>query len=146
MNYCTRLRIQLLDVILAMCFLEVLNMLTMYICSMSIMLKICEDFSKEYDILFNSIKTHLIIYDEIRKNQKMVSLCLNGESLHIQRVATHLCHPVGIDIVYSIAIRNATRDLIWRTNYVMGKLVFCSADVRAFMFHTYCPSYYGSLL
>ena len=72
----------------------------------------------------------------------MVPLCLNGETLHIQRVATHLGHPVGIDNVNSIAIRNATRDLIWRTNYVMAKL----ADVRAFMFRTYCTSYYGSPL
>ena len=34
--------------------------------SMSIMLKICEEFSKEYDVVFNSSKSHLIIYDERR--------------------------------------------------------------------------------
>ena len=110
--------------------------------SMSIMLKSFEDFSKEYGVVFNSSKCHLIIYDERMKYQQMGPLCLNGESLHIQRVATHLDHPVGIDNVNSIAIRNATRDLIWRTNYVMAKL----ADVRAFMFRTYCTSYYGSPL
>ena len=109
---------------------------------MSIILKICEDFSKEYGVVFNSSKSHLIIYDERRKYQKMVPLCLNGETLHIQRVATHLGHLVGIDNVNSIAIRNTTRDLIWRTNYVMAEL----ADVRAFMFRTYCTSYYGSPL
>ena len=73
--------------------------------SMSNMLTICEDFSKEFDVVFNSSKTHLIIYDERRKYQKMVPLCLNGETLHIQRVATHLGHLVGIDNVNSIAIR-----------------------------------------
>ena len=114
--------------------------------SMSIMLKSFEDFSKEYGVVFNSSKCHLIIYDERRKYQKMVPLCLNGETLHIQRVATHLGHPVGIDNVNSIAIRNAARDLIWRTNYVMAKCGFCPADVRAFMFRTYCTSYYGSPL
>jgi len=35
--------------------------------SMSIMIKSCEDFSKEYDVMFNSSKSHLIIYDERRK-------------------------------------------------------------------------------
>ena len=35
--------------------------------SMSIMLTICEDFSKEYDVVFNSSKSHLIIYDERRE-------------------------------------------------------------------------------
>ena len=88
--------------------------------SMSIMLKICEYFSKEYDVLFNSSKTHLIIYDERRNYQKIVPLCLNGETLNIQRVATHLGYPVVIDNVNYIVTRNATRDLIWRTNYVMG--------------------------
>ena len=70
----------------------------------------------------------------------MVPLCLNVDTLHIQRVATHRGHPVGIDNVNSIAIRNATRDLIWRTNYVMAKFSFCSANVRVFMFRTYCTS------
>ena len=76
--------------------------------SISIMLQICEDFSKEYDVVFNTSKSHLIIYDERRKYQKMVPLCLNGETLNIQRVATHFGHPVAIDNVNSIVIRNAT--------------------------------------
>jgi len=50
----------------------------------------------------------------------MVPLCLNGETLHIQRVATHLGHLLGIDNVNFIAKRNATRDFIWKTNYVMA--------------------------
>jgi len=76
---------------------------------MSIMINICEDFSKEYDVVLNSSKSHLIIYDERRNYQKMVPLCLNGEILHIQRVATHLGHPVSIDNVNSIATqRHAT--------------------------------------
>ena len=59
----------------------------------------------------------------------MALLCWNRETQHIQRVATHLGHPVGIDNVNSIAIRKATRNVIRRTNYVMAKFVFSSADV-----------------
>jgi len=152
MNYCTGLKFQMLNVILTIHFLEVLGnaddlcLLSPNRGPMSIILKICEDFSKEYGVVFNSSKSHLIIYDERRNYQKMVPLCLNGETLHIRRVATHLGHPAGIDNVNSIAISNTTRDLIWKTNYVMEKLGFCSADVRAFMFRTYCTSYYGSPL
>ena len=83
---------------------------------------------------------------ERRKYQKMRPPCLNGETLNILRVATHLGHPVAINNVNYIAIRNAKRDLIWRTNYVMAKFGFYSADVRAFMFRTYCTGYYGSPL
>ena len=114
--------------------------------SMSIMLNSCDYFSKEYDVVLNPSNTHLIIYDERRKYQKMEPLCLNGETLNIQRVAPHLGHPVDIDNVNSITIRNVTRYLIWRTNYVIAKFGFCSADVCAFMFRTYCTSYYGSPL
>lgn len=53
---------------------------------------------------------------------------------------------MGVDNVNTTAIGNAIRDLIWRTNYVMAKFGFCSSDVRAFMFRTYCTSYYGSPL
>jgi len=110
--------------------------------SMSIMLNICEDFSKElFDVVFNSSKSHLIIYDKRRKYQNMAPLCLNGKTLHIQRVATHLGHPVGIDNVNSIAIHNARRDLIWRTNYGLAKFGFCSAEFRPFIFRKYCTSY-----
>jgi len=92
--------------------------------SMSIMLNSCDYFSKEYDVVLNSSNTHLIIYDERRKYQKMVPLCLNGETLNFQRVATHLGYPVVIDSVNCIVTRNATRDLICRTNYVMAKCSF----------------------
>jgi len=121
LNYCTNLKFQVLDVILAMCFLEVLGILTMYVCCLQIEVQcvLCLNFSKEYDAVFNTSKTHFIIYNERRKYQKMVPLCLNGETLNIQRVAIHLGHPVAIDNVNSITIRNAKRDLIWRINYVM---------------------------
>ena len=33
-----------------------------------------------------------------------------------------------------------------RTNYVMCKFGICSSDIRNFLFHTYCTSYYGSPL
>ena len=33
-----------------------------------------------------------------------------------------------------------------RTNYVMSKFGCCSADLRNFLFRTYCTSYYGSPL
>ena len=107
------------------------------------MLKICDDFSKEYDVVFNSSKIHLIIYEERRKYQKMVPLCLNGETLHIQRVATHLGHPVSIDNVNSIAIGNATQNLICRTNY---KLFLMSVSLCIVPFCGHCSYLHYKLL
>ena len=68
--------------------------------------------------------TRAIIYDKRRKSQKMVPRYLIGETLYMHRVATHLGYLFGIVIVNFITICNATRDLDWRTNYVMAKFFF----------------------
>lgn len=111
-----------------------------------IMLNICEKFGREYDVIFNSQKSHLILYNTNYQYIDMPHLQLNGETLHIQRNAYHLGHPIGNDNVNKIACNNAIRDIVWRTNYVMTKFGSCTSDIRSFMFRTYCTSFYGSPL
>jgi len=48
------------------------------------------------------------------------------------------------DKVNSAAKLNATRDLIRRTNYVIVKGDFCSADAQACIFRSYFTRYYAS--
>ena len=112
--------------------------------SICILLNICETFSKEYDVQFNSKKSHLVLFDDEGKYRNMVELKLNGEELHLQKSATHLGHPVGGCNV--TGIDQGKNDLIWRTNYVMSRFGCCSANVRSYLFRTYCTSYYGSPL
>ena len=53
---------------------------------------------------------------------------------------------LGNENVRKVACNNALRDIVWRTNYVMTKFRSCTADIRSFMFRTYCTSFYGSPL
>ena len=76
----------------------------------------------------------------------MPQLHINGETLQVQKYACHLGHPIGNENVNKIACNNALRDIVWRTNYVMTKFGSCTADIRSFMFRTYCTSFYGSPL
>ncbi len=75
------------------------------------------------------------------------SLYLNNEALYVQNNAIHLGHHIGNDNTNNnIAIDCAIRDIVWQTNYILSKFSSCSSDVKMFMFHTYCSSYYGSPL
>ena len=71
---------------------------------------------------------------------------INEETLQVQKYACHLGHPIGNENVNKIACNNALRDIVWRTNYVITKFGYCTADIRSFMFRTYCTSFYGSPL
>ena len=114
--------------------------------SISFMLNICEKFGAEYDVLFNSQKSHLVLYGTGSRYEDMPPLSLNGESLKVQATATHLGHIIGNNNMNNIAVSNAKRDIVWRTNYVLSKFGFCNSNVRSFMFRTYCTSFYGSPL
>ncbi len=111
--------------------------------SMCILLDICESFSEEYDVKFNSQKSHLILYDKQGKYQNMEPLYLNGIILNVQLTAKHLGHNIGSIECDSVSINQGIQELTWRTNYVMAKFGCCPANIRSFMFRTYCTNYYG---
>ncbi len=114
--------------------------------STCILLNICESFGKEYCVKFNSTKSLLILFNNRNNYVNMTPLNLNGEVIHVQEKATHLGHTVGNDECNKIAISTGISNMIWRSNYVMSKFGFCNAEVRSYMFRTYCTSYYGCSL
>ena len=111
--------------------------------SICLLLNICESFGKEYNVKFNSKKSHLIVFNNIPNYVNMLPLYLNGEILNVKQKAIHLGHPIGNINCNEVAISTGINNMIWRTNYVMTKFGFCNAEVRSFMFRTYCTSFYG---
>ena len=53
---------------------------------------------------------------------------LNWETLHVEKYAYHLGHPIGNENV-----NNALDDSVWRTNDVMTIFGSRTADIRSFM-------------
>ena len=102
---------------------------------------ICESYGREYDVKFNTQKTHLVVCDYLNKYINMSSLTLNGETIIRQRIASHLGHVVGVDS-HNITIRHAVNDLTWRTNYMLSKFASCNSQVKTRFFRTFCTNYY----
>ena len=113
--------------------------------ALSAMIHICESYGREYDVKFNTQKTHLVVCDYLNKYINMSSLTLNGETIIRQRIASHLGHVVGVDS-HNITIRHAVNDLTWRTNYMLSKFASCNSQVKTRLFRTFCTNYYGCVL
>ena len=106
-----------------------------------VLLNICEEYGKEYNVKFNSTKSHLILYNF--SDHTVQPLIMNSQPLIIHSNATHLGRPVGNPDCNDLAVTKGINELTWRTNYVMRKFGFCAADIRLTMFRTYCTNYYG---
>ncbi len=108
---------------------------------MSAMLKLCEEFSKEYDVKFNSTKSALVTYNV----NVDASFMLNNVPIVKADYAVHLGHIVGKDS-NTKNISNGVSHLIGRANNILSKFNFCSSLVKSALFKTYCMSYYGCVL
>jgi len=102
-----------------------------------IMLGICEKFDKEYDVMFNSQKCHLILYNTNYQYIDMPQLHLNGETLQVQKYACHLGHPIGnenvnkIFVIILYVILCGEQIVLW-LNLGLVQLIFvhlCSAHI-----------------
>ena len=114
--------------------------------ALSAMIHICESYGREYDVKFNTQKTHLGACDYLNKYIYISSLTLSGETIIRQRIESHLGHVVGVDS-HNITIRHAANDLTGRTNYMLSKFSSCNSQVNGGFFeHSALMHYYGCVL
>ena len=92
---------------------------------------------------FNHSKSCHLLHNT--KSLKNVSLVLNGKRLQTCDSAVHLGTVIGPNS-HEAYVEKATSDIIYRTNVLISKYSFCSADVRCHLFFTYCSADYGSSL
>ena len=105
------------------------------------MLRICNDYAKEYDVLFNVTKSVLVLYN-VPRDSTNVELKLNGNTLKQRDKATHLGSDIGKDS-NSANIEKAVADIMSPTHFLLSKYSFCNTDVLCDHFHAFCTSYYG---
>ena len=70
---------------------------------------------------------------------------MNGKPVNIIDYGSHVGHYIGKNSD-SHNISKSITDILSHTNYVLAKFGFCSADVKAKLFDSYCTNYYGSPL
>ena len=88
------------------------------------MLNVCEDYAKEYNILFNASKSRLIHFgNNYFDAQHVLHTCMsNGSNIDYVDQCVHL----GTTLYSDISIRNinnAVNDLFMRTNNLMAVLI-----------------------
>eukprot|EP00914_Ancora_sagittata_P009433 GHVO01018025.1.p1 GENE.GHVO01018025.1~~GHVO01018025.1.p1 ORF type:complete len:314 (-),score=-0.06 GHVO01018025.1:64-1005(-) len=115
--------------------------------AMQHMLNVCKAFADEHSVIFNSAKSHPIIYRPRRDEGQSVAkpVTLNNKPIHIVQQATHLGTLVGHNAQKDNASR-MKRDINVRANTLRCLFGHCSSNVVVALFKSYCTSLYGSPL
>jgi len=107
------------------------------------MLKVCEIFSENFDVLFNSSKSVSLVFNSPVVNT--IDLTLHGEVIPRKSSAIHLGNYIGLGATQS-NMKKAMNDLCTRCNYVRNTFKFCRFSEKCLLFSTFCTSFYGSSL
>lgn len=125
----------------ALCYADDLTLLCPSRRSMSIMLKVCEQFSSEFGLKFNSTKSVLVTYNV----NTDVTFQLNNVPIDKADNAVHLGHHIGKDFNQKNT-SSGINNLIIRTNTMLTRFGYCSTSIKSSLFNTFCTSFYGCVL
>jgi len=132
----------------ALCYADDLCLLAPSRSAAQQMLSLCEQFSQEFNVKFNSKKSKLIVFKPScmhGSNIQFVPLSLSGNNIEITEHEMHLGNVVGKNSCEKNVDR-AVQDLMYRTNLLMSRFGYCSFSIRLKLFYSYCSSFYGSPL
>jgi len=110
------------------------------------LLKCCEDFAAEYDVLFNGTKSQVLLFESrgMRLPQRPL-VRLNGDVIPYVERTLHLGTFIGRDS-HDANLSQAAKDLFIRTKSLESFYGHCSFDTKRTLFLSYCTSFYGSVL
>ena len=107
------------------------------------MLKICEEFSKEYDVSFNSKKTKCICFSKNLVNDVPV-VHLQGDVLEWSTHVKHLGNHLAYNLSEQKEIRNKQSDFIRRVNSIIVNYGAVSRNVTNIVYTSQCYAFYGA--
>ena len=107
------------------------------------MIKICEDYAKEHDILFNGNKSKYLIFGDYKYKP---TLLINNEIVSRCESALHLGHLLHTKNTKNELIGQAIKDFNRSYHGFMSKFDTCNTTTKNKLFHQYCSSMYGSQL
>ena len=109
--------------------------------SLKQMMKICENFAKSHNIVFNSSKTKLLCYN--RDPQTVIPpIYLNGEQVSVVEHEKHLGNFLSTNIYDRNIISNVC-DLYQRSNLLISDFRVCDCITLDSLLNTYCMHMYG---
>ena len=103
------------------------------------MIKICESYAADHDILFNGNKSKLVVFGNKRDN---CEIYVNGIMVPVCESAIHVGNLVSENVHDTIDF--SLRRFNSSFNYFISSFGKCHTKVKNKLFVQYCTSYYGS--
>ena len=121
-----------------------LSLLAPTVYALSKMLKICEEYGIEYDVIYNATKTVCIYFS----GKKLYScdppdVFLNGSRLSWVKKVKHLGNIVSWNLCEQFEIKAKMSDFIGRTNSIIGKFKGSNRCIVSNVFRSQCYHLYG---
>ena len=108
------------------------------------MLNICEQYSTDFNILFNASKTKLMVFG---RNISKVDVVFQGTVASKVNNEAHVGNIISTDIYNDeMSISKACNEMYAKLNLLCLQFGMCSPDVLYKLFNSYCISLYGSQL
>jgi len=109
------------------------------------MLKICSDFAYEYNVIFNSSKSKLLFFGNVRHRPAVSPITFCGSTIELVSHDKHLGNVIGQDSC-KIQIQQNINEFNRKVNMVNTHFHHVQFDVLYQVFKTYCMPLYGSQL
>ena len=107
------------------------------------MIKICEDYANEHDILFNGKKSKYLVFGTYKYNH---TVRVKNEIVEKCEKAVHLGHVLHTGENNVALIGDAMAKLNSSFHVFMSRFDSCNTTTKNKLFHQYCASMYGSQL
>ena len=107
------------------------------------MIKICEEYANEHDILFNGKKSKYLIFGPYNYNS---IVRVNNEIVVRCDKAVHLGHVLHTGKTHDALIEDAIGKLNHSFHGFMSRFDSCNTTTKNKLYHQYCSSMYGSQL
>ena len=109
------------------------------------MLKICESYAAEHDLIFNGAKSKLLIFHPKKLFECDPKLELNGELIPNVISAVHLGNILHVTNNQA-GIDDGIKKFNSQANMFLSRFKSCTPSVRSKLFQQYCMSLYGCQL
>ena len=107
------------------------------------MVKTCEDYATQYNILFNGKKSVYLVFGNYKYN---VSLTVKNEKVSRSESALHLGHFLNTKNTNNEMTEYAINQFHKSYHSFLSRFGTCNTETKNRLFHQYCQSMYGSQL
>ena len=123
------------------CYADDLVVLSPSFKGLRYLLKLCEEFSKSHDIIFNGIKSKCILFEANYQIDKPI-ITLMDQHLEFVECIKYLGVTITANQSDNQEISNQYRNICCKANVIIRKFNKCSTDVKNELFRVYCTNIY----